>query len=269
MANLFSYYNSEDRERAERQFEQDCQQNLHQLRLWKRSDEWNKLHELANKGFQEANKRKRGKRWPFLDSTEETDQKDLPQLVCILFAFADYYQQLQGLDEYEKPLISPEMRVEFEDVISELRKYVTFLFGPEDEVEVDIFTRCMVEVKKDIGADAKKTVRKKTQNAMSKRKIRVAFGDDTKKRFTFNEAQAFFDHKDLDLPSGEAVSILKRLLDSFGEVVKHNELDKTCNPSNASDILKGRILTIKKSLKRNKKIPCKIKSKRGVGYVLQ
>jgi len=262
MANLYRYYNSEDRERAERQFEQDCQQNLHQLRLWKRSDEWNKLHELANKGFQEANKRKRGKWWPFLDSIEETDQKDLPQLVCILFAFADYYQQLQGLDEYEKPLISPEMRVEFEDVISELRKYVTFLFGPEDEV--DTFTRCMVEVKKYIGTDIKrtkkiakrkKTARKKTQN-------------DIKKRFTFNEAQAFFDHKDLDLPSGEAVSILKRLLDSFGEVVKHNELDENSNPSNASDTLKGRIYIIKKALKRLE-IPCKIEPKRGVGYVLQ
>ncbi|MBW2647833.1 MAG: helix-turn-helix domain-containing protein [Deltaproteobacteria bacterium] len=103
---------------------------------------------------------------------------------------------------------------------------------------------------------------------MSKRKIRVAFGDDIKKRFTFNEAQAFFDLMDLDLPSGEAVSILKKLVDSFGEVVKHNELDKNSNPSNASDTLKGRILTIKKSLIRNK-IPCKIESKRGVGYVLQ
>jgi len=160
MANLFNYYDPEDRERDERQFEQDCQQNHDQLKRYRLSGKWNKLHELANKGFQEANKRKRGKRWPILDSIEETDHKDLPQLVCILFAFADYYQQLQDLGIYNKPWISPEMRVEFEDVISELRKYVTFLFGPQDEV--DIFTRCMVEVKKHIGTDHKKTVRKKT-----------------------------------------------------------------------------------------------------------
>ena len=92
--------------------------------------------------------------------------------------------------------------------------------------------------------------------------------DDTKKRFTFNEAQAFFDGKDLCLPSGEAVSILKKLVDSFGEVVKHNKLDQNSNPSNASDILKGQIHTIKQALKRHK-IPCEIEPKRGVGYVLQ
>ncbi|MBW2647832.1 MAG: hypothetical protein JRE23_17010 [Deltaproteobacteria bacterium] len=171
MANLFSFFDPEDRERAERQFEQDCQQNLHQLRLWEISDKWNKLHKLANKGLQEANKRNRGKRWPILNSIEETDHKDLPQLVCILFAFADYYQQLQGLDEYEEPLISPEMRVEFEDVISELRKYVTFLFGPEDEV--DTFTRIMVEVKKGIGTDAKKTGKRKKNCAEKNSKCNV------------------------------------------------------------------------------------------------
>lgn len=92
--------------------------------------------------------------------------------------------------------------------------------------------------------------------------------DDIKSRFTFNEAQAFFDGKDLGLPSGDTVSILKRLVDSFEEVVKHNELDQNSNPSNASDILKGRIYTIKKSLKRHK-IPYKIEPKRGIGYVLQ
>lgn len=91
---------------------------------------------------------------------------------------------------------------------------------------------------------------------------------DIKKRFSFNEAQAIFDNTDLGLPSGETVSILERLRDSFGEVVKHNELDQNSSPSNASDILKGRIHTIKKALKRHK-IPCRIESKRGVGYVLK
>ena len=148
MANLFSYYHSEDRERYERQFEQDCEQNHDQLIYYRISDKWNKLHELANKGFQEANKRNRGKRWPILSDDKKTDiSKDLPQAVCILFAFADYYQQLE--DVYirrNEPWISPEMRVEFEDVIRELREYVTYNFSPD--FEVDIFTRCMVEVKK-------------------------------------------------------------------------------------------------------------------------
>lgn len=89
-----------------------------------------------------------------------------------------------------------------------------------------------------------------------------------KARFSFNEAQAFFNGKDLGLPSNKPVSILRRLVDSLGEVVKHKDLDQDSNPSNASDILKGRILTIKKALKRHK-IPYKIVPKRGVGYVLQ
>jgi hypothetical protein len=200
----------------------------------------------------------------------------LPQAVCILFAFAEFYQQLQGEDEYDEhkePFISPENRVEFEGVISKLRRDVKWNFGLDGEV--DIFTKCMVEIKKYIETDIKKTVRKKTvrkktQSAMSKRKTGVAFSSDNdiKKRFTFNEAQAFFDGKDLGLPSGEAVSILNRLLELFGEVVKHNKLDENSNPSNASDTLKSHIATIRKALK-HKRVPFKIESKRGVGYVLQ
>jgi hypothetical protein len=262
MANLLSYYYPTD----EGQFEQDCQQNLHQLLIWKLDEnKWNKLHELANKGFQEANERNRGKRWPILSVRKKIDiSKDLPQAVCILFAFADFYQlklKLQSLEEYEKPLISAEMRIQFEDVISKLREDVEYNFRPQGEV--DIFTKCMVEVKKYVGTDrTKKIVRKKNQGE--------AFGleDDIKKRFTFNEAQAFFNDKDLGLPAGECVSILKKLVDSFGKVVGHKYFDQNSNPSNASDILKGYIGTIKKALTLHK-IPCRIESKRGVGYVLQ
>jgi hypothetical protein len=91
---------------------------------------------------------------------------------------------------------------------------------------------------------------------------------DSKKRFNFNEAQAFYDGKDLGLPAGESVSILQRLFESSGEVVKHKDLDQNSNPSNASDILKGRVRTINEALRRHK-IPYKVESKRGVGYVLQ
>jgi hypothetical protein len=276
MAYLSSYYDPIDRRSDEGRFEQDCQQNLDQLLLWKFSDNWNKLLELAYTGFREADKRNKGKRWPILSGRKKTAiSKDLPQAVCILFAFAELYQQLQRQDEYgeqNEPFISTEKRIEFENVISELRMDVKWSFGPSGEV--DIFTKCMVEVKKYIGTDITKTVRKKivrkkTQSELSKRKKGAGFSsDDIKKRFIFNEAQAFFDGKDLGLPSGEAVSILERLLESFGEVVKHNKLDKNSNPSNASDILKGRIHTIKKALKQHK-IPCRIESKRGVGYVLK
>ncbi len=105
---------------------------------------------------------------------------------------------------------------------------------------------------------------------MSKRKKDVSFSSDNdiKKRFTFNEAQAFVDGKDLGLPAGDTVSILKKLVDSVGKVVGHKHLDQNSNPSNASDILKGRIRTIRKAMK-HQRIPYRIETKRGVGYVLQ
>lgn len=92
--------------------------------------------------------------------------------------------------------------------------------------------------------------------------------DEIKKRFTFNESQALFDNEDLDLPTGDTISILKKLVESAGVTVKHQDLDSNSNPSNASEILKGRISDIKKALKRHK-IPVQINPKRGVGYVLQ
>jgi len=89
-----------------------------------------------------------------------------------------------------------------------------------------------------------------------------------KARFSFNEAQAFFNGKDLRLPSNEPVLILKMLAESFGEVVKHKDLDSDSGSSSASDMLKGRIRIIKRAL-NHYNIPCNIESKRGVGYVLQ
>ncbi|MHC4497871.1 MAG: hypothetical protein ACYS21_02005, partial [Planctomycetota bacterium] len=49
---------------------------------------------------------------------------------------------------------------------------------------------------------------------------------DIKDLFKFNEAQALFEGKDLGLPSNAPVLTLKKLVDSFGEVVKPDALDK-------------------------------------------
>jgi len=92
--------------------------------------------------------------------------------------------------------------------------------------------------------------------------------EETRGRFTFNDAQAFFDGQDLGLPSNEPVLTLKRLVDSFGEVVKHKALELDSGPSSASDMLKGRIRIIKQAFKHHE-VPCKIEAKRGIGYVLK
>jgi len=96
---------------------------------------------------------------------------------------------------------------------------------------------------------------------------------DTQKRFRFNEGQAFFDGRDLGLPTGaeiKAVDILKKLVKSFGQVVKYIKLDKTVDPNSdsASDVLRQKILAINSALKKHK-VPCRIHSKKWTGYVLR
>ena len=89
-----------------------------------------------------------------------------------------------------------------------------------------------------------------------------------KNKFSFGSGQAFFNGKDLGLPTGETIEILQKLVRSMGKVVEHKVLESMSTDSNASDILKGRILTINKALKHHN-IRYKIESRRGVGYVLQ
>lgn len=88
------------------------------------------------------------------------------------------------------------------------------------------------------------------------------------KGFSFGEGQAFFNRKDLKLSTGETVGILKKLADSVGKTVKHIELDSQSTESNASDFLRGRITAIRAALEKNK-IPYRIRSMRGIGYVLE
>jgi hypothetical protein len=93
--------------------------------------------------------------------------------------------------------------------------------------------------------------------------------EDIRRRFEFDRAQAFFDGKDLQLPAGaeiDTVEILKKLVQSFGKVVAYKNLDE--NGGNiASDFLRGKIRTIKYSLKKHR-VPCKIQSKKWSGYFL-
>ena len=95
---------------------------------------------------------------------------------------------------------------------------------------------------------------------------------DIKARFKFNKSQAFFDGRDLGLPTGaeiKAVDILKILVKSFGQVVQYNKLDKTVDPNSesASDVLRQKVLAINSALKKHK-VPCKIQSKKLSGYFL-
>jgi hypothetical protein len=90
-----------------------------------------------------------------------------------------------------------------------------------------------------------------------------------KKRFSFNKAQAFFDKKDLGLPTGAEVDpagILKKLVKSFGRIVPYKDLDENSGDT-ASDFLRGKIRVIRRALERHK-VPCKIEPKKWAGYIL-
>jgi len=103
-----------------------------------------------------------------------------------------------------------------------------------------------------------------------KTKIRGNKAGDIKKLFRFNKSQAFFDEKDLGLPTGAEINpaeILKKLVKSFGKIVPYKELDE--NSGNiASDFLRGKIRVIRRVLERNK-VPCKIEPKKWAGYILK
>ncbi len=89
---------------------------------------------------------------------------------------------------------------------------------------------------------------------------------DINKRFSFEQAQAFFDDKDLRLPAG-AVGILKNLVKSFGRGVSFQKLDNESSNKEASEYLRRQISTLRGVLKK-KKIPCKVNLIKGTGYVL-
>lgn len=141
---------------AEDRYEQSCWQNHDELRaLLEQPDTFKQIDELAGKGFKEAQKRKEDQRWPLFDSENKADvSKDLPQAACILLMFHDVFQELQGLADYENALITPELRVEYSEVISELREQMNDYQGAEQEA--DLFTICMVCLKQQLSMKKRK-----------------------------------------------------------------------------------------------------------------
>ena len=90
-----------------------------------------------------------------------------------------------------------------------------------------------------------------------------------KKRFSFKKVQAFFDGKDLGLPTAAVVNIaqiLRKLVKSYGVIVEYNTLDEHSTDT-ASDALRQQITTIRVALKKHK-VPCSIRSKTWSGYML-
>ncbi len=88
-----------------------------------------------------------------------------------------------------------------------------------------------------------------------------------KDRFVFNPGQVLFDKKDLGLPSGEPVTVLKELVGSFGDVVPYSTLDPHYSSAVPGSLPKA-VVEIRKSLRAHD-IPCEIKAKRGEGYLIR
>ena len=133
----------------------DRQRIFQEIQGWfAEDDKRQQLYELADKGFQEAGGRRNNKRWGLLGNTKKAEN-DLPQAVCILLMFHDCYQERQGLADFEEPLISLEIQFKYKDVVSELRESVSYCFGPWDDV--DLFMACMVQIRKCISVDFKKS----------------------------------------------------------------------------------------------------------------
>jgi hypothetical protein len=109
----------------------------------------------------------------------------------------------------------------------------------------------------------------KGKDGRGKRRSADGGASEIKKRFSFKKAQAFFDGKDLGLPTGAEVIptvILKKLVKSFGTIVPYKDLDDNSDDT-ASDFLRGKIRVMSRALEEHE-VPCKIVSKKWTGYIL-
>jgi hypothetical protein len=88
-----------------------------------------------------------------------------------------------------------------------------------------------------------------------------------KERFTFRLGQALFDNIDLKVPSGEPLTMLEKLVETFGHVVAYTTFDKLYNSATPGTLPKS-VTKIRKTLKTCG-IPCEIKSKTGKGYLIR
>lgn len=87
-----------------------------------------------------------------------------------------------------------------------------------------------------------------------------------KDRFTFRPGQALFDGKDLGLPSDAPVTVLKELVGNFGQVIPYTKFDK--HYSSATPGTLPKTVTIIRRALAKQKVPCQIKAKTGVGYLI-
>jgi hypothetical protein len=87
-----------------------------------------------------------------------------------------------------------------------------------------------------------------------------------KDRFSFTAGQVFYEDQDLQLPGGDTIDIMKKLVESFGFVVSYQDLD-AASVNHASDRLRGIVKRINTKLKEQD-IPCLVSARRAAGYCL-
>ncbi|MBA7700798.1 hypothetical protein ES703_109522 [subsurface metagenome] len=138
---------------SQERFERSCQQIYDGLEaLIAEPAVYDKFYDLAGKGFQEAQKRAEEERWPVFDEDSKIDiGTDLPQAACVLLMFHDVYQESGGWATYENTLVIDEMRVDYDETISELRERVCDYYNFQGtEKEADLFTACMIHLKQHV-----------------------------------------------------------------------------------------------------------------------
>lgn len=142
---------------------------------------------------------------------------------------------------------------DFDDLYrkSELNKYHIELID-----DLHFLTECLRSIKENkvnqdkIPGQSKLTEQQKTAN-----------------HFTFHPGQALFKGDDLNLPTGIAIDVLKKLVENFGAVVVYEELDMNSSVGQAEEQLRSAKSKIVNCLK-TKKVPCEIKTKQREGYVI-
>jgi hypothetical protein len=87
-----------------------------------------------------------------------------------------------------------------------------------------------------------------------------------KDKFSFPLGQVLYEGKDLKIPTGEALDVLKKLVDKFDSVVPYQDLEPS-SVNSATDVLRGIVQKINQQFILHE-IPCFISSKRTFGYIL-
>lgn len=87
-----------------------------------------------------------------------------------------------------------------------------------------------------------------------------------KDKFSFPLGQVLYEGKDLNISTGEALDVLKKLVDKFDSVVPYQDLEPS-SVNSATDTLRGIVRKINRQLELHG-IPCLISPKRTFGYIL-